>query len=146
MTRRFWTVTVHVTGRPREVDVLLYDTLRDLRSAATRYVNRWEKPSPGKFAHTLALVHAARRYRVLDDGSEQEHPGVAIIRFSRQELTPLIVAHEVMHATAAIYGFDMLKADDLAEDHFDSGNEPLAELYGELFGAVWGVVREAVSP
>jgi hypothetical protein len=144
MARGRWIITIHVTGRPRQVEVLLYDRLQDLRAAATRYVRQWETTTDD-FSETLAVVHGFRKIRIRPDGSEEEHPLAAIIRFPRRGLTTLVVAHEVMHAVAGLYGFDLVKDGDLAIDHLDSGNEDIAELYGELFDAVWPLVHDAVD-
>ena len=147
MTRQRWTITVHTTGRPREVDVLVYDELRHLRAAATRFTNQWENPHGEDFSRTLAVVHGFRNIKVEADGSETEGDLAAIIRFPRVGLTTLVIAHEVMHAVAALYGFDHVEDTDLASQHLHSGNEDIAELYGELFAAVWSLVGSlAESP
>jgi len=142
MTRGRWIITTHVTGKPREIEVFLYDRVQDLRASAARFVRGWDRDA--QFLDALGIVHGFTRYNDADDYSEPDSR-VAIIRLARRGLTPLIVAHEVQHAVAHIYSLDHLSEGDLAADHFDSGNEDLAHLYGEIFGALWPLVAEAVE-
>ena len=141
MTRRHWTITTHLTGRPRDVDVFLYDKLSHMRGAATRHSKAWETDPEG-FAHAAAVTHGFRMFGILADGTEEEAARAAIIRFSRERITPEIVSHEVTHAAQHLYGLDCVGEGDKAKDHFDSANETFAYLLGDLFSTVWGLATE----
>lgn len=135
MKARTWRVTTHVTGTRRAVEVRLYSDLNHLRGAATRYAaSAGESISYSEAAGTCHGFTTEKFVR----GEWRERPLVAIIRFAETHLTPLIIAHEVAHASQHIYGLDFDDEKPVAE-HMHSGNEDFAYLYGELFAAVWGI-------
>lgn len=141
MTRRRWTITTHATGRPRDVDVYLYDKVSHMRAAATRHSKLWETDF-APFGDAVAVTHGFQHIRVNGDGSEEEQPLAAILRFSRDKLTPEIVAHEVTHAAQHLYVLDCVGEHDLAADHYSAANETFAYLLGDLFETVDGLLAE----
>lgn len=142
---RHWTITTYASGRKRQIDLRLYKSPRELRAAATRFVRQWEKPA-NKFTDTLGVVHGFQHIRINDDDTETEQDLVAIIRLAENHLTPTIISHEIAHAAQHLYGLDILKPDDNAEDLFTSGNEEFAWITGELFAAVWTAVNSKEKP
>lgn len=138
-----WTVTTFVTGTERQVEFVLYDTEKAMRSAAVRYARRIGESDPD-FSEAAAICHGFRLYSIHADGSETLDPLVSVVRLSRPYLTTLVLSHEVAHAAQHIYAIDHVGEKDLALEHFHSGNEEFAHLCGELFSAIWGRVREGV--
>lgn len=144
MSPRHWTITVHATGQPREVEVVLYEKVADMRRAASRF-SRVIGEAAGTFNNAAGVCHGFHRIRVYADGTEKEHPLVSIVRLHKGALSPLIVSHEMSHAAQHVYGLDMVNDDDLARDHFDAANEDYAHLFGELFAAAWNVLPTEYS-
>lgn len=144
MTRSRWTISIHRTGRHRDVDVFLYDQLSHMRGAATKHSKDWEGNSGG-FSNALAVTHGFQLIRINGDGTETEMPQAVIIRFARTHINPEIVAHEVAHAAQHLYGMDCIPDGDAAKDHFDAGNETFAHLAGDLFSAVWHLFHESIE-
>lgn len=144
MTVRKWTITVHETGQPREVNVFLYDSLAKMRGAGKRHAKALGDPGI-EFPEAVGICHGFERIRVNADGTEKSMPLVCVVRLEVNHLTPLIISHEMAHAAQHLYGLDMLSGDELARDHFDAANEDFAHLYGELFNAAWMVLKEAVT-
>lgn len=140
MTRRRWTITTHATGRPRDIDVYLYDRPAHMRAAATRHSKAWETDFE-PFSNAAAVTHGFQHIRIHDDGTEEEQQLAAIIRFSRENLTPEIIAHEVAHAAQHLYRLDCFNEGDPAEDHFGSANETFAYLLGDLFEIIWTILH-----
>lgn len=138
--RRRWTITTHATGRPRDVDVILYDKLGHMRAAASRHSNTWEPDNIG-FDNAEGVCHGFQLFEIHDDGTEEEQQRTAILRFTRGHVSPEIVSHEVAHAAQHLYGLDCIET-GTAKDHFDSGNETFAHLLGDLFATVWTLTQE----
>lgn len=140
MPRR-WTITTHVTDKRRDVDLILYQRRSDLRGAAAKFARTIGEKR--RAFDGLAVCHGFQRFNYRD-GVETESPLVSIIRLSTEDLSPLIVAHEVAHAAQHIYGIDYSDDRPIIE-HMHSGNENFAYLYGELFGAVWKCIGAAIN-
>lgn len=136
MSPRHWTITTHVTGKEREVEMVFYERTGDMRRAASRF-SRVIGEAPGSFNDAMGVCHGFNRFKVYADGRESESPLVAIVRLCRDGLNAKVVSHEFAHAAQHLYGLDHVPDDDRAKDHFNSGNEDFAHLYGELFGAAW---------
>lgn len=134
---RLWTISTHVTGRRRDVELRLYDDLAHMRRAATAWASR--KHAASDFREAAAVAHGFQRLTYAN-GVEVEKPLVAIIRLARSHVTPKIVSHEVAHAAQHIYGLDYDDGEPVI-NHMHSGNEDFAYLYGELFAAAWTCVR-----
>lgn len=139
-----WTITTHKTGRPRDVDVVLYPTLGSMRRAATQWAQR--RGTGETFEHALGVCHGFEKIRVAPGGVEAEHSEnlASVIRLARPHITVDIVAHEAIHAAQHLYRIDLIEdREALAIDHFSAANEPFAMLAGDLIAAVWGCVRNA---
>lgn len=139
--RTRWTVTTHVTGQRREIEVFIYERLAHLRAAATRHSRQWDDEAQ-TFPDTLGVCQTYRRVRIKPGGEEVEHAQIATIRLHRRNATLALVAHESMHAAAWLYRVDCTEPDDLAADHLQADNEILAECLADVFDAVWRAVAE----
>lgn len=133
---RHWSITTHVTGKPRTVNVRLYSDLNHLRGAATRQ-NAWSGQADD-YRDAVGVCHGFTRGRFDANGEWDEDETVAIIRLAATHITPLIVIHEAAHAAQHIYGLDYDDGKPL-EEHMHSGNEDFAHLMGELAAAIWGI-------
>lgn len=138
-----WTITTHLTGKPRDVDVYLYERNAHLRSAATRWARNTYGHAAPEFSDTRAICHGFQRIKINADGTEDEHPSSAILRFSKDYLTAEIIAHETVHAAQHLYGLDCLDTTDAA-DHFHAANETFAYLYGDLFATTWRILHASL--
>lgn len=133
---RRWSVTTHVTGTPRTVNVRLYSDVNHLRGAATRH-SAWSGEK-NEFREAVGVCHGFTRGRFDANGEWDEDDTVAVIRLAATHLTPLIVIHEAAHAAQHIYGLDYDDSKPV-EEHMHSGNEDFAHLMGELAAAIWGI-------
>jgi hypothetical protein len=111
---------------PRAVRVVVYDSHKGLRIAATRYDNvarRRNRRTHGRFKDTLGICH--RFEWQSSDGTKQ--PLCAIVRLAEPELGVGIISHEMAHAAVWIRELN----GDL--DPLTCANdEPFAWLLGEL--------------
>lgn len=123
--------------------MVLYSTVSRMRGEATRWARHIGEKT-GFFDNAVGVCHGFNRIRVAKDGTEKQDPLVAIIRLNIAYLTPTVLSHELAHAAQHMYGLDLLGDDHEAANHFHSGNEDFAYLYGELFNAAWGVLENAV--
>jgi hypothetical protein len=144
MSPRHWTITIHESGQPREVEVVLYERVADMRRAATRFA-RVVGEKAGSFNDAAGVCHGFQRIRVNADGTEKDSPLVSIIRLHQEALTVKVLSHEVAHAAQHIYGIDLIEPPMTdAIDHFHSANEAFAHLYGELYAAAWSVLSNGI--
>lgn len=111
---------------PRAVRVIVYDSVKGLRIAATRYENRTKskrQKTRGDFAETLGLCH---RFEVFDKAGNRR-PECAIVRLAEPNLGVGIISHELCHAAVWMreltVGEKPLTADD---------DEQFAWVLGEL--------------
>lgn len=137
MAARRWVVTTHVTGTPRAVEVRLYDDLNHMRGASTRHSIKVGEDTHD-FSGAVATCQSFIREHIQPDGSSKLDPITSIIRLVVNEVSTLIIAHEVAHAAQHIYGLDYNDGQPV-EEHMHGGNEDFAHLYGELFAAVDGI-------
>jgi len=144
MSPRHWTITTHVTGKEREVEVVLYDHPGEMRREASKFA-RMVGEGPGSFNDALGVCHGFQRLHIAPGGIETDDPLVSIIRLCRDGLNAKVVSHEVAHAAQHIYGIDHTSETDLAKDHMHAGNEEYAHLLGELFAAAWGALGSPTS-
>lgn len=99
------------------VRIYIYPDLDSMRTAATEF-------APGDFTNTAGITQAY----IADDKTTC----LPIIRLAATHLSVEVVAHELHHATTAIYGAS-LTPHATAKAHLTHHNEPLAYLYGEWF-------------
>ena len=153
MTTRIWTITTELTGVDREVNVLLFDSTKNMRQAASRWLKaegvlygmEWK---PGTYNHALAAMQGMNIVHVSDGGVETPEPLAGRLLLVRGYLTPEIISHEVVHLAMHLYGLDFLAGmggvKDI-HDYFNGGNEDFAYLYGGLFATVWDMLKEEMA-
>lgn len=117
---------------PRAVRVVVYDNVRGLRIAATRYDNitrRKSRRKHGRFSDTLGICHRFERHR--PNGTP--YPQCAIVRLAKPEIGVGIISHEMAHAAIWIWG--LVK-----------GDKPLTCANDELFAWILGeLVRQTIN-
>ena len=127
-----FTVTVEFEKTPRAVRVIVYDSLKGLRIAATRYDNLTrskKRKQRGAFSNTLGICHRFEWFNKEGDS----HPDCAIVRLARPYLGVGIISHELAHA--AIWMHELAR-----------GKEPLTCVNDEPFVWVLGeLVRQTVN-
>jgi hypothetical protein len=119
-------IAVEFEEVPRSVRVVVYDSLKGLRIAATRHEHKGTRRSrrkQGQFKDTLGICHRFERYK--RDGTR--HPQCAIVRLAHPNLGVGITSHELLHA--AVW---MLELNGHDEPLTCANDEPLAWLVGEL--------------
>lgn len=120
--------TVHTTYEdvPREVRVVVYDSVSALRAAATRYDNAQRLRSKrlrDSNADTLGVCH---RFE-LQDHKGNSKPPCAIVRYARPHTGAGIVSHELAHA--AVWMRELHEGDKALTCEDD---EPFAWTLGDL--------------
>lgn len=120
MTERFQ-VSSRATGMRRTIDVWVYDTVEELRQAASCF-------SPHLTVDEAHGVCQTPTYRW------PRPPGAwfGVIRYHRGQLDAATVVHEVTHAAMEIYFADCTDWNSRTRAHFRADNEPIAYLMGEL--------------
>ena len=122
---------VHITiesealGVPRAMIVTVYDTLRGLRCAATKFNH------VGGHSTTFGVTQ-------LWSYDDEPTNVVPVVRLCRDYLGSRIVSHEVHHAATAIYGA-FIGTSDPRLTHY---NEPFAYLYSDLFAKLVDTLYE----
>jgi hypothetical protein len=127
-----FTISVEFEELPREVRVIVYDNVKGLRIAATRYENRTTRRSRrrrGLFSDTLGICH---RFEWLDDQGRSK-PECALVRLAKPYIGVGIVSHELSHAAVWMRQLN----GDVGPLTIDN-DEPLVWLIGEL-------VRQAIN-
>lgn len=121
---------------PRAVRVVIYDNLKGLRIAASRYENhgmRKNRRRRGKYAETLGICH---RFEWQSSEGEKR-PLCAIVRLANPNLGVGIISHEMTHAAVWIRELN----GDL--DPLTCANdEPFAWLLGELVRQTINMMNE----
>ena len=116
MGRQLVTVSSRALGHRLRVTVYVYDTLAEMRHAATAY--------NGTDNHDSLGVTQCRT-------DEQGRTVSVLIRMARGHLGTQIVVHEVHHAATALYGASL--PDQVSRiEHFNHMNEPFAHLQSDL--------------
>lgn len=121
-------VSSTATGERRHVRVYVYDTIEQMRAAATRF-------NGNDFAGAAAVTQSYRRVRYDIDGRRIARASTIIVRLCRERLGTTVVVHEMNHAAVAIYG-SSLNGNELAIDVLDNANETLAYLQSDLTGSL----------
>lgn len=110
--------------QPREVRVVVYDSIKGLRIAATRHDNLSRLvPSRGEYRETLGICHRFDWQTI--DGTK--HPLCAIVRLAAPHLGVGIVSHEMAHA--AVWMRELIEGDGPLNC---SNDEQFAWVLGEL--------------
>lgn len=127
-----FTINVEFEATPREVRVIVYDSVKGLRIATTRYENRTrtrKRRQRGGFADTLGICH--RFTWVKRDG--ELHPQCAIVRLAAPNLGVGIISHELTHAAVWMH-------------ELNEGSDPLTCANDETFAWVIGeLVRQTIN-
>lgn len=122
-----FTINVEFETEPsRAVRVVVYDNVKSLRSAATRYDNRTRsrrRKQRGLHPHTLGICH---RFEDRDKHGVTK-PLCAIVRLAEPNLGVGIISHELAHATVWIRELNAGEAPLTADN-----DEPFAWLLGDL--------------
>lgn len=111
---------------PRSVRVIIYDSLKGLRIAATRYDHigtRRSRRQRGRFKDTLGICHRFEAH--WSDGTH--NPLCAIVRLAHPNLGVGIISHELAHA--AVW---MRELNGDTEPLTCANDENLVWLIGEL--------------
>lgn len=117
MSERVITVSSRALGCREKVSVHVYETVEQLRRAATAY--------NGTDNHgTLGVTQVSCWAK---DGRLRS----VIIRLARGHLSTQIVGHEMHHAATAIYG-DHVGGRVSSKTHLTHHNEPFAHLFSDL--------------
>lgn len=127
-----FTIAVEFEHMPREVRVIVYDSLKAMRIAATRFDNHTLRKSRRKrnaHADTLGICH---RYEWLDE-QDRSKPECALVRLAKPHIGVGMIAHELAHA--AVW---MRELNGDTEPLSCQNDEPIVWLIGEL-------VRQAVN-
>lgn len=126
-------------GPKRYIRIVVHDTTDELRRAAVRYRGGdWTDAGGGFHPADVVLVEG-------DDGSlvDASHPHWAgVLRLSREFLTAEVVAHECIHAAAAIYRMDVATVINLGNG-CRRREETFAYIAGHVIDLVSSALHEA---
>lgn len=112
-------------GYPTTVNVVIYPTLEEMRAAAGRH-------SPTEdFTRALGVTHCTTVTHLDDQGDTTRVQARPIVRLAKSHLGMEVLAHEMHHATTALYGAH-LPPGTRVEAVLHGGNEPFAYLHGQL--------------
>ena len=100
MTERFRVSTTR-SGRRRNVQIVVYDDVAELRRAASHYRGEPE----GEFANACGISQPRCGAEVTDDGVTR-FPGAGTIRLWKGQMGAAVVAHECFHMALSIYRED----------------------------------------
>ncbi|WP_454175003.1 hypothetical protein [Gordonia sputi] len=128
MAAKLIRVSSQATGEKRTVRVWVYDTVEEMREAATRFNGTDHSRSGG-------VTQRYQRVRTDTDGRRVVHGSTNIVQLCRQHLGTTVVVHEINHAAVSIYG-SSLQGNEFAIDLLDNANETLAYLQSDLTGAL----------
>lgn len=103
---------------PRDVRVVVHDSVGALRGAATRY----DKNHGAKFKNPSDTLGICHRFNMMND------PLCAIVRFAPPNLGVGIVSHEMAHAAVWLHELE----NKFNEPLTCSNDEPFAWILGEL--------------
>lgn len=121
-----FTITV-LLEPPRSIRVVVYDTVKGLRSAATQHENRTKakgRKQERLYDDTLGVCH---RFELI--GRKGESLALcAIVRLAKPNLGVGIVSHELAHAALWIHEL----RDDVPRPLVCNNDEPFVWVLGEL--------------
>ena len=110
-------VSSRAMGRRDKVTVLVYDTLAEMRAAASAYNGTDNHDSIG-VTQVACWVQTGRTKSV-------------IVRLARDYIGTLVISHEIHHAATALYGAHVGDRISTAR-HLTHCNEPFAHLFSDL--------------
>lgn len=121
-----FTITVELEP-PRSVRVVVYETVKGLRGAATRYDNKSRSKRRKKKRLSADLLGVCHRFELFDKKGELL-PLCAIVRLAEPYLGVGIVSHELAHAALWIHEL----RDDVPRPLVCDNDEPFVWILGEL--------------
>lgn len=115
------TVSSRALGKREFVRVVVYDTLEEMRAAATA-CNDNDHSSALGVTQAVVEIETLRAHRVT-------------VRLARPCLGVRVVSHEIHHAATALYG--AYTRDRISRKaHLTHANEPFAYLFSDLFASL----------
>ena len=143
MSARAWVIDTSVSGKEREINLVLYEDIEEMRSDALGFARQIGEDIPDDhYEHAAAVSHA---YETIDEETEEQQSEIGTLRFCADYLDSMILAHEAVHIAQWLYRLDVLGGEsvELAVDHFDGGNEVFAHMVSDVFGAVLKTIESA---
>ena len=143
MSARAWVIDTSVSGKEREINLVLYEDIEEMRADALSFSRQiGEDTSDDHYEHAAAVSHA---YEMIDEETEEQQPEIGTLRFCVDYLNSMILAHESVHIAQWLYRLDVLGGEsvELAVDHFHGGNEAFAHMVSDVFGAVLNTIESA---
>ena len=143
MSARAWIINTSVSGKEREINIVLYEDIEEMRADALDFSRRiGEDISDDHYEHAAAVSHA---YETIDEETEEKQPEIGTLRFCADYLDSMILAHESVHIAQWLYQLDVLgtESTELAVEHFHGGNEAFAHMVSDVFGAVLNTIESA---
>ena len=113
-------------------DVIVYDTVEELRKAANDYDGKAGKNVSND--DILGICHPFERTTVIAKGQKgrpKRHPNIGILRFTKTHTTTQVVFHETMHAAFWQYRLSLPKKDQAKAD-FGESSGPKEEAFLHL--------------
>lgn len=91
-----FTIDIHNTRKPMAVQVVVHETVQELRKAAQMFYNNWPTRSDDgtDFEDTLGICH---RFHLHGE------PVVAVVRLAPPHIGAGVVAHELAHAAVWVW-------------------------------------------
>ena len=144
MSARAWVIDTSVSGKEREINLVLYEDIEEMRADAlgfSRGIGEQDIPDD-HYEHAAAVSHA---YETIDEETEEQQPEIGTLRFCVDYLDSMILAHESVHIAQWLYQLDVLgtESTELAVEHFHGGNEAFAHMLSDVFGAVLNTIESA---
>ena len=121
-------VATNALERRHGVIVHVYDTLEELRTAATNYGGADYSTAAG-VCHGFGFT-TGRAPQLM-----------ALVRLCRGHVSSEVVVHEMAHAAAHVYGAGALRPYSRALPHMNAGNERFAYVASDLTVAVFAQLR-----
>lgn len=105
---KMFRISTRNSGRLRTINVWVYDTVEELRTAGERHSKRIGSNETG-FDQAYGLTQSFTGVRVYESGATRRDPRAGHIRLCKQHLLTGIISHESTHMAVAIYREDVGK-------------------------------------
>lgn len=134
-------VSTRYSGRLRIVQVCVYDTFKEMRTAAAR----WSAVDEGRkdtYYNCAAVAQTFRKFSVRASGYSRQLPLAGFLRLCRKNVCGEVISHEAGHLALSIYQSDVQKT--IPDKQHE---ETLCYLIGQITGKVVdGLYRYKVLP
>ncbi len=89
-------INIHNVRKPMQVQVVVHETVQELRKAAQMFYSTWPKrdDEANDFMDTVGVCH---RFHLHDE------PVVALVRLAPPNISPDLVVHELAHAAIWVW-------------------------------------------